>query len=901
MNFIRKNTNNLIQYPYFLLLLISVIAYWQIAFVTNSVQWDMLDCHLPWRYFVSNTIQNGQFPWWNPYQQLGYPIHADLRTVWNPFVLFISLFGIYTNYTLHFFLMLYLFLAGSGMYKLMLHFTKCKHSSLITAAAYILSGFFISHTQEISAFAGAAFIPFTLLYYLKFFDNLKFINILKTSFFLFMMLSCAYPALTIILVYLLFCIFLFFTIPFVFAKNTKQLLKILLSHSGFIILMIALSSVFIVSFVQVAPYVGRISGLSIQNAQFGSLTPQAAVSFLFPFAVVSDSEFIKTDITMSNAYFGIIMLIFFCATLLRKRNGIEYLLLFFGLISLLASFGEYTPVRNILYNYVPLMDKFRFPSFFTLFSTIIFLILAGISISELKKNKQYKSLILPTVIIMIIILVAILYSFINLPATGMILFKSNMDFWDKIKQSTLFEHIFIQGIIQLVIIGIFLLFILKRKGGIINLLFWLIVAEMIVSVQLNMYYTGVSKADPSHINQYVKSCKQGFVMPGNSLVSENTSAKSSFWPLWRNTTNFTKQISFDSYNSFVFKGYEILNDSFPNLKEQILKNRVVYLSDKIFPYSSIGNNPILHDDIYVADTIFSKYENQKMSKHTSDDVEIIKFLPNEIIVQTNTSNKQILTFLQSNYYGWNVFIDNVKTEHFTSNYLTMSVILPEGKHNIMFKYSNPGVKVAFIITFSVFGLLMLFLLFNFLKNKLRQSKMPVIVILLLTSVIIFKITSLSNKQSIVYSNTHKTLFASCNDFEKKYSLWQTDTSKLKYFQDTNIVYQVDSTTEFCSVLEFYNDSLQTPDTVNIMVQVKTYLDNVPVNSALVLSLERGNDVIIWKASGISDTIYTTNIWNKPAIFVKDIILQKNDIIKTYIWNKNRDNFLIDDFKIEIYK
>ena len=78
----------LANYPetktYLLFLVVSIAAYWQIAFLQYSVQWDMLDCFLPWRYFVGESLQNGNLPFWNPYQHLGYPIHADLRSVWYP-------------------------------------------------------------------------------------------------------------------------------------------------------------------------------------------------------------------------------------------------------------------------------------------------------------------------------------------------------------------------------------------------------------------------------------------------------------------------------------------------------------------------------------------------------------------------------------------------------------------------------------------------------------------------------------------------------------------------------------------------------------------------------------------------------------------------------------------------
>ena len=388
MNSLIKYIKLILKSPYTLLLFIAIIAYWQIAFLTNSIQWDMIDCHLPWRYFVSETIQNGEFPLWNPYQQLGYPIHADLRTVWNPVVLLVGLFGIYTNYTLHFFLILYLFLAGSGMYRLMMHFNSNKEIALIVGIAYMLSGFFISHAQEISAFAGAAFIPFIILYYLKFFNRFKYIEIIKVSVLLFLMISTAYPAFTIILAYLLITIFLFYFIAIIVRKKYKLLKRTIIAHSILLVIMGLLSSVFIVTFLQVSPYVSRIGGLTAEKAMIGAFTPQSIISFLLPFASVKNADLFKTDITMANAYFGVIIFILFVSSLFKRKTLFEYLLLGFGIITLFASFGDYTPVREFLYNYLPLLDKFRFPSFFTLFTIIFFLILTGNFLTKTYKNEK---------------------------------------------------------------------------------------------------------------------------------------------------------------------------------------------------------------------------------------------------------------------------------------------------------------------------------------------------------------------------------------------------------------------------------------------------------------------------------------------------------------------------------
>jgi len=62
---------------YLVFLAVTALAYWQVALLQNSLKWDVMDCYLPWRYHVGECLQNGIFPFWNPYTHCGYPIHAD--------------------------------------------------------------------------------------------------------------------------------------------------------------------------------------------------------------------------------------------------------------------------------------------------------------------------------------------------------------------------------------------------------------------------------------------------------------------------------------------------------------------------------------------------------------------------------------------------------------------------------------------------------------------------------------------------------------------------------------------------------------------------------------------------------------------------------------------------------
>src|SRR3982750_3933318 len=104
---------------YLLLLALVLIVYWPLSLNIFSLKNDALVQYLAYRYHLSEAIQNGHFPFWTPYLYTGFPIHADMQgEAWNPFVLIISLFTRYNMSVLQWEVLIYLYLAAVGMYKL---------------------------------------------------------------------------------------------------------------------------------------------------------------------------------------------------------------------------------------------------------------------------------------------------------------------------------------------------------------------------------------------------------------------------------------------------------------------------------------------------------------------------------------------------------------------------------------------------------------------------------------------------------------------------------------------------------------------------------------------------------------------------------------------------------------
>ncbi|MEK7227001.1 MAG: hypothetical protein AAB221_15130, partial [Bacteroidota bacterium] len=150
---------------YLWLLVICLLAYWPLTFGVFSVKNDAIHYFLPYRFHISEAIRNGELPFWSPYIYLGNPVYGDMQSgAWNPIVWLFSLISRYDITVFHYENLLYIFLAGIGMYKLTNRLVAHSHTALLIAVSYMLSGFMLSG-QLINWLAAAAFFPFVIHYY----------------------------------------------------------------------------------------------------------------------------------------------------------------------------------------------------------------------------------------------------------------------------------------------------------------------------------------------------------------------------------------------------------------------------------------------------------------------------------------------------------------------------------------------------------------------------------------------------------------------------------------------------------------------------------------------------------------------------------------------------------------
>lgn len=130
------------------------------------------------------------------------------------------------------------------------------------------------------------------------------------------------------------------------------------------------------------------------------------------------------------------------------------------------------------------------------------------------------------------------------------------------------------------------------------------------------------------------------------------------------------------------------------------------------------------DAMFSADTDLSKtavLEEEPSNFNpgsTSGNAKIISYSPNEVKIETHGSGDAIL-FLSDNYYpGWNAYVDGSFSKVYRADYTFRAVVVPEGKHVVVFKYEPKVFYQGLYLTIA--GILILAFISFKIKGKYKK-------------------------------------------------------------------------------------------------------------------------------------------------------------------------------------
>lgn len=640
-----------------MLLLACIAGYWPVSLQLFSLKNDAAMYFLPYRYQISNAIQNGELPFWSPYLYMGFPVHGDMQSgAWNPIVWIISAFSRYNMSVLHFESLLYIFIAGLGMFKLLREFNTNNRNAFAIACCYMFSGFITDSGQFIVWLACAAFIPFVFLYYYRLLFSPGSLNAFRTAVALFMLLVAGYPS------FLIYCCYILFAglIVRIITVHKNNLRVLIGTQALFVLFFIAFSLPALISFSEFLPYYSRGSGVSLNRSMIDPFCLKCITSFIIPFNLSRQDIGFGTDVTMRNAYAGIFSIIFFIAVFTQKTKSIYTFTGVLFVVTLLFTLGNATPVRAFFFHYVPLMNFFRHPSNMRLFSTICLLFTAARGLELFSRNEQIVlrsnsrkiGFFLTGAVVLVII-------FFQIISEGMAATKtlaaipSGFGNWRKDLKTFFFEISFSQTI--LLVGTLQLIFLLV--GGLLNKALYPRYLPLVIALnaaciaQLALPSTFVSQISPSKINRFIEQFPSGFPLPD---LKETV----------KTTQDSAGQPIVYGYSGYYNKKVEIpLSVTTPCM----LSSMESFLTDNK-EMEKIAQHPVFY---------FSNPE---------DSIQVNQFRSNGFIIKTINENENVLNISQNYYKHWAATIDGKPAPILRNNTGFMSLKVTPGTHFVQFEY-----------------------------------------------------------------------------------------------------------------------------------------------------------------------------------------------------------------------
>jgi hypothetical protein len=708
-----------------------VLVYWQIAFCTAALKWDLLDVVFPFRYHFSAAVNAGHFPLWNPYIQTGVPFYADLQApTYYPELIFVSSFGGYTIYWMHFLIICYLIVGFLGLRQLLRFFQFSNWTASMSALIYICSGYFIGHGQHFFLLVGAAWFPWVIWAYLNFIDNRNKQSALTFILLTFLMLTGGYQALSICLFYLLMTLFLVKTYQ-LFSKNRKKMLPFFTWNVVVGVILIVMLSPLLLATLEASTQVSRLKeGVSWEKtAEYGE-SFKSLLSFVSPLSTARSNDFFgNIDASMLNHFVGVIGLFFGIYGWNSKRSKREWLLIIFGLIIGAMSFSD-LPIRKILFDYVPLMNLFLQGPYLRIFMILglVIFIARGIEKWNLQQAISFKKLLLPIIVISSIFFVIALswasFDFTHFYRNWLNL-KDGLAGWNKFNFQQLLGFQLILSALFLSLLVLILLFSSKFKRPKL----WisgLIFLELFLAAQWNQTETYVDRNfKPSYLQKNIALTPIGFPIPHLVPIANNDEQHAFIIPFWRNTYIFQKEISFDAFSSFELDNFSYLDDEEAKLKDWVLRSPLVYFSSKVLPLSILNSEFTTYDlnknAVFTEKKELAKLQKLSLFSDKLDKLKIIGFSPNAIAIKTQTKKQQLLILQQSFQAQWNAKIDGKSTEIVRVNKNYQAIILPPGKHTISFKFQKNNTIILYFLSQFLFWFLLVYLIYLRLNINL-QSK-----------------------------------------------------------------------------------------------------------------------------------------------------------------------------------
>jgi len=439
------------------------------------------------------------------------------------------------------------------------------------------------------------------------------------------------------------------------------------------------------------------------------------------------------------AYIGASIFFLFILSLFIVNGPFKWWLLISFIVSLTLSWGKNFPLlTNLFIDYFPFYNKFRAVSSIQIILefTVPFLSVIGLHkfLGDFNLKNINKTFIAYTAPLVLLFLFKDSLSFSGLYDD----YYSNA-FGPEIFRMIVEErqNIFNKDVIRAIIIGI-LLFATLKSYKLIGRNFTFLIVFAIVFIDLfnvNKRYIDKELFIDKSYNTYQMTELDNQILLDTSdyrvfnITAGLSNASSSYYHNSINGYHAAKLRRFQEYYDYLS-----LHDNeklFNSLNVKYLISKDENNEDKLYQNPNVLGNAWSVDSLITtetADDLLIKLKETDISKvalsinnsipssisrkYNSGDlvkIEKTKISSSHITYDFESLSDQLIVFSEIYYpSGWEVYIDNIKSEYFDVNYILRGMVIPSGVHKIDFYFSPSIVKtginiriLAIIITFSL--------------------------------------------------------------------------------------------------------------------------------------------------------------------------------------------------------
>ena len=394
--FILKKFLSTYKYP-LLIFIVAFLGYFPSLIYAPIL--DFMNLYFPQRHFIINSLHNGIFPFWNPYQSIGIPCYCDPQyNLFYPPLWLFTIFGTYSSFLWGVELITHVFIAGLGFYFLSLHFTKIPKVAFVAGVSYMLSGFFVGNAQHITWIIAAAWLPWCLHFFIDFCEKPCLRNAISLAFVSSLFFNGSYSGFIIISSYLFLLLFIYFIIRYLKYKQYETIRKILIFGGLSVVCFMALTAPAIMSYLEAFKICTRGVGVDYWTEVDYYMSLRALVSLIHPYFYFSNLQWINVDFAMGNVYVGTFAAICFLIGITQKKSSkLIWVFFGFGIFCILMALGKNLPLHKPAFDHIPLFDMIRIPAMFRLYFIIGLLLVAISGIEKLFsyfKNEKHLSIVL---------------------------------------------------------------------------------------------------------------------------------------------------------------------------------------------------------------------------------------------------------------------------------------------------------------------------------------------------------------------------------------------------------------------------------------------------------------------------------------------------------------------------